>query len=130
MKVLVTGANGFVGSHLCKQLLEKGVEVRGLVRPGSDRRQLTGVEVELAEGDVADASTLDAAVEGVEIVYHCAAMVRFFVPEKVRRAMTAANVDGTRNMLAAAKKAGVRRFVHTSTIAVLPAWRTSSRTRR
>jgi dihydroflavonol-4-reductase len=119
MKVLVTGANGFVGSHLCKQLLEKGDEVRGLVRPGSDRRQLTGVEVELVEGDVADPATLGPALEGVEIVYHTAAMVRFFVPDKVRKAMVAANVDGTRNMIEAAQQAGVKRFVHTSTIAVL-----------
>lgn len=119
MKVLVTGANGFVGSHLCKQLLEKGDQVRGLVRPRSDRRQLTGIDIEMVEGDVANAATLPAALAGVELVYHTAAVVRFFVPDKIRQAMIDANVAGTRNMLAAAKAAGVKRFIHTSTIAVL-----------
>ena len=117
MKVLVTGANGFVGSHLCRQLRQAGAEVRGLVRQGSDRRLLEGQELELVEGDLRDPSAVEAAVADCEQVYHCAALVQFFVPD--RAAMQATNVDGTRNVLEAARRAGVKRFVHTSTVAVL-----------
>jgi dihydroflavonol-4-reductase len=119
VKALVTGANGFVGSHLCRLLKEQGAEVRGLVRSGSDRRLLEGVELDLVEGDVADRSCLPAAIEGCDHVFHAAAMVRFFVPGSERERMIRANVDGTRYVLEAARKAEVKRFVHTSTIAVL-----------
>lgn len=117
MKVLVTGANGFVGSHLCRQLAKDGATVRALVRKGSDRRVLNGTAVDVVEGDILNPGSLDQAVEGCEHVFHTAALVRFFVPDKA--AMRQTNVQGTRNILESAKKAGVKRFVHTSTVAVL-----------
>ncbi len=117
MKALVTGANGFVGSHLCRLLAAKGATVRALVRKGSDRSGLDGVPLEEVTGDILDPESLAKAAEGCEQVYHLAAAVRFFTtdPDGMRRA----NTEGTRNVLAAAAKAGARRIVHTSTAAVL-----------
>ena len=117
MQALVTGANGFVGSHVCRRLIERGVSVRALVREGSDRRALEGVDVELAVGDILRPETLAPAIEGCDQVFHLAAVVRFFTRDP--EGMRAANTQGTRNVLAAAGNAGVRRIVHTSTAAVL-----------
>lgn len=117
MKVLVTGANGFVGSHLCRRLVESGASVRGLVREGADRRALEGVDIDLVTGDILHPDTLDRVMEGCEHVYHLAAIVRFFTNDP--QGMRAANTQGTRNVLAAARKAGVKRIVHTSTAALL-----------
>ncbi|MBH0201651.1 MAG: NAD-dependent epimerase/dehydratase family protein [Nitrospira sp.] len=117
MKVLVTGANGFVGAHLCRRLVERGADVRALVRQGSDQSGLKGQSVDIVHGDILDLASLERATQGCEQVYHLAANVKFFTrnPE----AMRAANTQGTRNVLAAARKAGVRKMIHTSTAAVL-----------
>ncbi len=117
MKVLVTGANGFVGAHLCRRLVERGAEVRALVREGSDQSGLKGQSVDIVHGDILDLASLERATQGCEQVYHLAANVKFFTrnPE----AMRAANTQGTRNVLTAARKAGVRKMIHTSTAAVL-----------
>jgi dihydroflavonol-4-reductase len=117
MRVFVSGANGFIGSHLCRRLVEIGVEVRGLVRAGSDKRLLDGVPVEVVEGDILDRRSLDLAMAGCDQVFHTAATVRFFVRDE--SAMWRTNVDGTRNVLEAARAANVKRFVHTSTVAFL-----------
>jgi dihydroflavonol-4-reductase len=117
MKVLVTGANGFVGSHICRRLAERGDPVRALVRKDSDRRALNGVNVEFATGDILDPASLDRAMEGCDQVYHLAAIVRFFTTDP--EGMRAANTLGTKNVLDAAKKAGVKRIIHTSTAAIL-----------
>lgn len=117
MKAFVTGANGFLGSFLCRQLVDRGVEVRGLVRAGSDKRLLDGVDLDLIEGDLLDRRALDRGMEGCEQVYHTAAAVRFFVRDA--REMWRTNVDGTRNVLEAARQAKVQRLVHTSTVAFL-----------
>jgi nucleoside-diphosphate-sugar epimerase len=118
-KVLVTGANGFTGSYLCKHLLEKGHHVRGLVRRSSNLDLLKGVEIEPAYADLADASNasaLDAAMKGVDIVYHVAATYRTEgVPRKY---FWQVNVEGTRHLLEAASRSNVARFVHCSTVGV------------
>jgi dihydroflavonol-4-reductase len=117
VKVLVTGATGFTGGHLAQYLAGRGDEVRALVRPKSRRRfdasPLPAEGVSAIEGDLIDAPSLARAVEGVDIVYHIAATYREAgQPDSAYRAI---NVDGTRNLLEAAKAAGVTRLVHCST---------------
>jgi len=118
-KVLVTGANGFTGSYLCKHLVEKGYHVRGLVRRSSKLDALKGIDIEPAYADLADASNanaLEAAMKGVDIVYHVAATYRTEgVPRKY---FWQVNVEGTRHLLEAANRANVARFVHCSTVGV------------
>jgi dihydroflavonol-4-reductase len=116
MKVFVTGASGFVGWHLVQALLGRGDEVRCLVR-ASSRSLLDGLPVEPVIGDLTDPASVRRGITGVEAVYHCAADYRLFVP--VPAAMYAANVEGTRTVLAAAAEAGVRRVVYTSTVGAL-----------
>lgn len=117
MKVLVTGATGFTGGHLAQYLAGRGEAVRALVRPRSrvrfDRSPLPGKGVTAVEGDLMDAAAVGRAVEGVEVVYHIAATYREAgQPDSAYRAI---NVEGTRNILNAAKAAGVSRVVHCST---------------
>ncbi|MBT6116508.1 MAG: NAD-dependent epimerase/dehydratase family protein [Rhodospirillaceae bacterium] len=117
MKALVTGATGFVGSAVMRRLLERGATVRVLARAGSDRRNIEGRPVEIVEGGLNDATALDKAVEGCEAVFHVAADYRLWVPDPP--AMYRANVDGTRAVMLAAARAGVRRIVYTSSVATL-----------
>lgn len=116
MKVFVTGASGFVGWHLVQALLRRGDEVRCLVRAPS-RRCLDGLPVEPVVGDLSDAGSVRRGVTGVDAVYHCAADYRLYVPDPAT--MYAANVEGTRTVLAAAAEAGVKRVVYTSTVGAL-----------
>ena len=97
-KILVTGANGFIGSHLVRELLKRGHEVRGLVRHTSDLSSLECLPVTLYIGDVRDPSTLVAPMQGVEYVYHLAAVLL----GSSREAFMQTNVEGTRNVLEAA----------------------------
>jgi dihydroflavonol-4-reductase len=117
MKALVTGATGFVGSAVARRLLAEGLQVRVLARRGSDRRNLQGLDVETAEGDLTDAASLAAACGGCDALFHVAADYRLWVPrpEEIYRA----NVDGTRAILSAAHAAGVQRIVYTSSVATL-----------
>ena len=78
MKVLVTGANGFVGAHLCRRLVERGADVRALVRGGSDHSGLKGQSVDIVHGDILDLPSLERATQDCEQVYHLAANVKFF----------------------------------------------------
>ena len=114
---LVTGGNGFVGAHVVRALLARGDRVRVLVRKGADRAALDGCDVEFALGDLRDRESIERAVAGCEEVYHVAADYRLWVPDP--DAMYAANVDGTRNVIEAARRAGARRIVHTSTVGAL-----------
>ncbi|MDA0996889.1 MAG: NAD-dependent epimerase/dehydratase family protein [Proteobacteria bacterium] len=116
---LVTGATGFVGSAVARQLIEAGARVRILARAGSDRRNLTGLDAEIVIGDLAAPETLAAAVAGMDGVFHVAADYRLWTPDP--DAMFRANVGGTRAILSAAAAAGVRRAVYTSSVAVLGA---------
>jgi len=117
MDALVTGATGFVGANLVRELLADGRTVRALARRGSDRGALEGCAVEIAEGDLLDADSLRAAVKGARHVYHVAADYRLWARDP--RALYRANVDGTRHVLAAAAEAGAERIVYTSTVGAL-----------
>src|SRR5665213_2606114 len=114
--VLVTGATGFIGWHVARQLLERGERVRALVRdPARSARALTELAgIETVRGDLRDEHSLASAVEGCGTVYHVAADYRLWAPRPEE--MYRSNVDGTRSLLAAARKAGVERCVYTSTV--------------
>jgi dihydroflavonol-4-reductase len=114
---LVTGANGFLGSAVVRALLAEGTAVRALVRRGSDRRNLAGLDVSVADGDVTDPPSLRRAAAGCAAVFHVAADYRLWVADP--KAMYRANVDGSLNVLEAAASAGAERMVYTSSVAVL-----------
>ena len=115
--ILITGASGFVGSAVLRKLIERGHEVRALVRPSSERRNLEGLPVHIVEGDLMAPETLKPAVEGCKGVFHVAADYRLWAPDP--SGMFAANVDGTRAIMAAALEVGVERIVYTSSVATL-----------
>lgn len=117
MIALVTGGCGFVGSAVARALLRRSWDVRVLARPTSDRRNLDGLPVEVALGDLLDEHSLARAMKGCDALFHVAADYRFGVrhPEELYRA----NVDGTENVLNAARNAGVARTVFTSSVATL-----------
>ncbi|HEY7392218.1 MAG TPA: hopanoid-associated sugar epimerase [Bryobacteraceae bacterium] len=108
---LVTGASGFLGWHVARVLIERGYSVRALVRPGS---RVAELPVETVTGDLRDVGSLEAAVVGCRIVFHVAADYRLWArrPEEMYRS----NVEGTRNLLEAARRANVERVVYTSTV--------------
>jgi dihydroflavonol-4-reductase len=114
---LVTGANGFLGAAVARALLAGGQPVRAFVRARSDRRNLAGLEVEIAEGDLNDRASLQAAVRGCATVFHVAADYRLWVADPAPMYKT--NVDGSVNVLEAAAEARVERVVYTSSVAVL-----------
>jgi nucleoside-diphosphate-sugar epimerase len=116
MNTLVTGATGFVGSRLATALLERGDHVRALVRDQKRAAALESRGVELVAGDMKDADALRRAAEGVECVYHSAAVVGDWLDREEARQV---NVEGTRHLLAACAAAGVRRAVHVSSLSVL-----------
>jgi dihydroflavonol-4-reductase len=117
MLCLVTGATGFVGSAVARKLIAAGHDVRVLVRETSDRRNLAGLPVTEVIGSLSDPASLPATVAGVEALFHVAADYRLWVPEP--DAMYRANVDGTIALMEAALAAGVKRIVHTSSVATL-----------
>jgi dihydroflavonol-4-reductase len=124
MTTLVTGATGFVGSHVARQLVAAGESVRVLARASSRRQALDGVSVEWAEGDLRDEASLDRALRGVQRVYHVAADYRLWArhPQEIYEN----NVTGTKNLLAASLRARVEKFVYTSTVATIAVWRGTS----
>ncbi|MGD0305271.1 MAG: hopanoid-associated sugar epimerase [Candidatus Acidiferrales bacterium] len=117
MLILVTGATGFVGSHVARLLVERGDRVRVLVRAKSNMKALDGVNVEPVVGDLRDSSSLVRAMDGAQRVFHVAADYRLWTrhPEEIYES----NVGGTERLLEAAEKAGVERFVYTSTVATI-----------
>jgi dihydroflavonol-4-reductase len=117
MNALVTGANGFLGSAVVRALLAEGTAVRALVRRGSDRRNLAGLDVSVADGDVTDPESLRRAAAGCAAVFHVAADYRLWVVDP--QPMYRANVEGSVNVLEAAAAAGAARMVYTSSVAVL-----------
>ncbi|MGA8677744.1 MAG: hopanoid-associated sugar epimerase [Candidatus Acidiferrales bacterium] len=117
MKTLVTGATGFVGSHVARQLASAGHSVRVLVRPTSNVKVLDGVAVEFVEGDLRDAASLTRAMQGAQRVYHVAADYRLWT--KNPGEIYESNVEGTRRLIEAAHRAGAERIVYTSTVATI-----------
>jgi dihydroflavonol-4-reductase len=117
MTVFLTGASGFVGGHLLRTLEGEGEKVRCLVRSGSSQRNFENSAAERVEGDLRDAESVARAMDGCEIVFHCAADYRLFARRPTE--VYASNVDGTRHILEAASRQGVRRVVYTSTVGTL-----------
>jgi len=117
MIAFVTGATGFLGSHVARVLADQGAELRLLVRPTSNLRNLEGLKAETASGDLRDAASLEKAMSGCDTVFHVAADYRLWVRDP--REMYRSNVEGTRAILEAARKNGVRRIVYTSSVATM-----------
>ncbi len=117
MKTLLTGANGFIGSAVMRCLLEAGHDIRAVVRPGNDRRNLVGMPVEVVEGDLQDKTSLVKAVRGCNVVFHVAADCRLWIPDPDNMYQT--NVTGTRDLMLASAETGVEKIVYTSSVAVL-----------
>ncbi len=113
----VTGAAGHLGNVLVRELLEGGTRVRALVLPGEDRTSLAGLPVEQVEGDVGDVGSLEHAFDGCEVVFHMAGVIAI-APGK-QDLLQRINVEGTRNAVLAARRAGVRRLVYTSSVHAL-----------
>ena len=117
MLAFVTGATGFLGSHVARVLSEMGARLRLLVRPTSDLRNVDGLNADRVVGDLRDAGSIEKALSGCEVVFHVAADYRLWVRDPAE--MYRSNVEGTRSLLEAARKQGVRRVVHTSSVATM-----------
>ncbi|MGO8794378.1 MAG: hopanoid-associated sugar epimerase [Candidatus Sulfotelmatobacter sp.] len=117
MKAFVTGATGFLGSHVARVLAEQGADLRLLVRPTSNLKNLEGLKADTATGDLRDAASLEKAMAGCEVVFHVAADYRLWVRDPAE--MYGSNVEGTRAIVEAARKNGVRCVVYTSSVATM-----------
>src|SRR5579859_2904359 len=117
MLAFVTGATGFLGSHVARVLAEQGAELRLLVRPSSDLRNLEGLKADRVAGDLRAGVSFEKALSGCDAVFHVAADYRLWVRDP--DAMYRSNVEGTRWLLRAARKHGVRRVVYTSSVATM-----------
>jgi dihydroflavonol-4-reductase len=117
MLAFVTGATGFLGSHVARALADEGAQLRLLVRPTSDLRNIEGLNAERVQGDLRDPAWFEKALAGCETVFHVAADYRLWVRDP--EAMYRSNVEGTRYLLEAARRQGVRRVVHTSSVATM-----------
>ncbi len=117
MLAFVTGATGFLGSHVARVLAEQGAQLRLLVRPTSDLRNIADLNAERVEGDLRDPASIEKALAGCDALFHVAADYRLWVqdPEQMYRS----NVEGTRALLEAARRQGVRRVVYTSSVATM-----------
>jgi dihydroflavonol-4-reductase len=117
MTTLVTGAAGFLGSHVARKLVARGDTVRVLLRASSSKRAIADLPLEAVTGDLRDESSLQSAMRGVQQVFHVAADYRLW--SKNPQEIYDSNVGGTKNLLAAAQQAGVERFIYTSTVATI-----------
>jgi dihydroflavonol-4-reductase len=117
MTTLVTGAAGFLGSHVARKLVARGDSVRVLLRTSSSKRAIADLPLEAVTGDLRDESSLQSAMRGVQQVFHVAADYRLW--SKNPQEIYDSNVGGTKNLLAAAQQAGVERFIYTSTVATI-----------
>jgi len=117
MRAFVTGGTGFVGGALVRHLLKNDLDVVALARAGADLRQLKGLDVHLVEGDLSSVNVLAKGMDGCDWVFHVAALYAYWGYSWEE--FFQSNVEGTRNVLTAAREAGVGRVVHTSSIAVL-----------
>jgi dihydroflavonol-4-reductase len=117
LKAFVTGATGFLGSHVARVLSDNGAELRLLVRSNSNPQNLRGLKADTSVGDLRDASSIEKAMSGCDTVFHVAADYRLWVRDPAD--MYRSNVGGTRAILEAARKNGVRRVVYTSSVATI-----------
>jgi len=117
MTTLVTGAAGFLGSHVARQLVARGDNVRVLMRPSSTNRAIADLSLEYVTGDLRDPASLDRAMKDVKRVFHVAADYRLWARRK--QDIYDSNVGGTKNLLDAAKRAGVEQLIYTSTVATI-----------
>lgn len=116
MKVFVTGGTGFIGANLIRLLLQKGYEVRALVRPESNIENLKNLEIEKVEGCLTD-SNLYQSLKGCQVLFHCAA--HYSLWQKDKPLLAQYNILGTRHILAAARQAGIERTIYTSSVAAI-----------
>lgn len=116
-KILVTGASGFVGSAVARKLVEAGFSVRALVRGTSPRGHLAGIELEFFEGDLRDRKSVERAMAGMRYAFHVAADYRLWARDTSE--IFATNVEGTRNLMEEAMRAGVERVIYTSSVATI-----------
>ena len=117
MKVFVTGATGFVGAHVARELARQGGDLRLLVRATSNHANLEGLNGELVTGDLCEPESLRRGIAGCEFVFHVAADYRLWTRDP--RAMYRSNVEGTRSILRIARESGVRRVIYTSSVATM-----------
>ena len=117
MKAFVTGATGFLGSHVARVLADQGADLRLLVRKTSNLKNLEGLKAETATGDLRDPASLEKAISGCDTVFHVAADYRLWVRDP--NEMYRSNVGGTRTLLEAARRKGVQRVVYTSSVATI-----------
>jgi dihydroflavonol-4-reductase len=117
-RALITGATGFLGSRIARKLCARDIAVRALVRKASERRRIADLPIEMAEGDVTDRASIERACEGVDRVFHVAAVYEIGARDPAR--MEATNVGGTRNVLAAAATRGIFTVYTSSTVALGP----------
>jgi len=111
MKIAITGTNGHVGNNLCRKLLDKGYSIRGLVY--HDNTSIKDLDIETIKGDILDPGSLDKLFEGIDVVIHLAALISI---DKDEEKLFKVNVEGTRNVVEACKRAGVKKLIHFSTI--------------
>lgn len=116
-KALVTGAAGFIGSNVVRELMAEDVDVRAMVLPNEDQRNLDGLDVEKVEGNVLDPDSIDRAMAGCDTLFHLAAVYALWVPD--RRIFYDVNLQGSRNVLWSARRADVEKVVYTASIAAL-----------
>jgi dihydroflavonol-4-reductase len=119
MKVLVTGATGFLGGWLVRRLLEEGHDVRIIKRPKSSLEELEGLKLDIQPGDVTDLASLTQACRGVDTVFHLAGLIAY--TRSQRAAMEKVNVEGTANVLKACSENGVRKLIHLSSVVAIGA---------
>ena len=117
MKILVTGATGFIGGNLARELWRRGDDVQALIRPGSNQLAIRDTGIIPIEGDILDRQSVDRAVRGCEAVFHVAAAYTFWSKDRTNVART--NIQGTINVLEAARRARVSRTVYTSTVGTI-----------
>ena len=117
MKAFVTGATGFVGSHVARVLAEQGADLRLLVRADSNPKNIEGLNAERVTGDLRDSASLEKAMAGCDVVFHVAADYRLWARKSSE--IYDSNVGGTKNLLEAAKRAKVEKFIYTSTVATI-----------
>ena len=117
MTTLVTGASGFLGSHVARQLVARGEDVRVIMRPSSTNRAVADLSLEYVTGDLRDPASVARAMRGAKRVFHVAADYRLWARRK--QDIYDSNVGGTKNLLDAAMRAGVEQFIYTSTVATI-----------